>query len=53
VDFFRPKNLTASAGLEPAIFGTRGQHSNRYIIEAAVNVLKQLVIEPPIYFGEY
>ena len=26
--FFRPKNLTASAGIEPAILGTRGQHAN-------------------------
>jgi hypothetical protein len=28
VDFFRPKNPTASAGIEPAILGTRGQHVN-------------------------
>jgi hypothetical protein len=27
-DFFRPKNPTASAGSEPAILGTRGQHAN-------------------------
>ena len=26
--FFRPKNPTASAGIEPAILGTRGQHAN-------------------------
>jgi hypothetical protein len=25
--FFRPKNPTASAGFEPAILGTRGQHA--------------------------
>jgi hypothetical protein len=25
---FRPKNLTASAGFEPANSGTRGQHAN-------------------------
>jgi hypothetical protein len=25
---FRPKNPTASAGLEPAIWDTRGQHAN-------------------------
>jgi hypothetical protein len=24
----RPKNPTASAGFEPAILGTRGQHAN-------------------------
>ena len=28
VDFFRQKNPTASAGMEPAILGTRGQHAN-------------------------
>ena len=28
VEFFRPKNPTASAGIEPAILGTRGQHAN-------------------------
>jgi hypothetical protein len=27
-DFFRPKNPTASAGSEPAILSTRGQHAN-------------------------
>jgi hypothetical protein len=27
VDIFRPKNPTASAGFEPAILGTRGQHA--------------------------
>jgi hypothetical protein len=27
-EFFRPKNLTGSAGSEPAILGTRGQHAN-------------------------
>jgi hypothetical protein len=27
-EFFRPKNSTASAGSEPAILGTRGQHAN-------------------------
>ena len=27
-NFFRPKNPTASAGIEPAILGTRGQHAN-------------------------
>ena len=26
--FFRPKNPTAPAGIEPAILGTRGQHAN-------------------------
>jgi hypothetical protein len=26
--FFRPKNPTASAGFEPAMSGTRGQHAN-------------------------
>ena len=26
--FFRPKNPTASAGIVPAILGTRGQHAN-------------------------
>jgi hypothetical protein len=26
--FFRPKNLTASAGFEPANLGTRGQRAN-------------------------
>jgi hypothetical protein len=26
--FFRPKNLTASAGSKPVILGTRGQHAN-------------------------
>jgi len=26
-DFFRPKNPTASAGLEPANLGTKGQHA--------------------------
>ena len=26
--FFRPNNPTASAGIEPAILGTRGQHAN-------------------------
>jgi hypothetical protein len=27
-DFFARKILTASAGSEPAIFGTKGQHAN-------------------------
>jgi hypothetical protein len=27
VDFFRPKNPTASAGCEPANLGTKGQHA--------------------------
>jgi hypothetical protein len=30
VDFFRPKIPTASAGFEPAILGTRGQHANHH-----------------------
>jgi hypothetical protein len=34
-DFFRPKNPTASAGFEPEILGTRGQHANHYTTEAA------------------
>jgi hypothetical protein len=33
--FFRLKNLTASAGSEPAILSTRGQHANHYTTEAA------------------
>jgi hypothetical protein len=33
--FFRLKNLTALAGFEPAILGTRGQHANHYTTEAA------------------
>jgi hypothetical protein len=32
---FCPKNPTASAGSEPAILGTRGQHANHYTTEAA------------------
>ena len=32
--FFRPKNPTASAGIEPAILGTRGQHANHWILES-------------------
>ena len=28
VNFLRPKNPTASAGIEPTILGTRGQHAN-------------------------
>jgi hypothetical protein len=28
VEFFRPKNPTASAGFKPAMLGTRGQHAN-------------------------
>jgi hypothetical protein len=28
VDFFALKNPTASAGFEPAMLGTRGQHAN-------------------------
>jgi hypothetical protein len=36
VDFFRPKNPTASAGFEPAILGTRGQLADHQITEAAV-----------------
>jgi hypothetical protein len=31
--FFRPKNPTASAGFEPAILGTRGQHANHQTTE--------------------
>ena len=34
--FFRPKNPTASAGIEPAILGTRGQHANHTRIFYAV-----------------
>jgi hypothetical protein len=33
--FFRPKNPTAAARIEPAILGTRGQHANYLITEAA------------------
>jgi hypothetical protein len=33
--FFRPKNPTASVEFEPVILGTRGQHANHYITEAA------------------
>jgi len=33
--FFRPKNLTASAGFEPANLGTRGQHANHQTTEVA------------------
>ena len=33
--FYRPKNPTASAGIEPAILGTRGQHANHQTTEAA------------------
>jgi hypothetical protein len=32
-EFFRPKNPTASAGIEPAILGTRGQHANHKTTE--------------------
>jgi hypothetical protein len=31
-----PKNLTASAGFEPAILGTSGQHANHQTTEAAL-----------------
>jgi hypothetical protein len=34
--FFRLKNPTDSAGSEPAILGTRGQHANHQTTEAAV-----------------
>jgi hypothetical protein len=33
--FFRPKNPTASAGFEPSILGTRGQHANHQTTETA------------------
>jgi hypothetical protein len=33
---FRPKNPTATAGSEPAILGTRGQHANHETTEAAL-----------------
>jgi hypothetical protein len=33
--FFALKNLTASAGFEPAILCTRGQHANHQSTEAA------------------
>jgi hypothetical protein len=35
VDFFARKNPTASAGFEPAILGTRGQHANHQTTKAA------------------
>ena len=41
VDFFRPKNPTASAGIEPAILGTRGQHANH--LRNQLNVHKKCV----------
>jgi hypothetical protein len=33
--FFCPKNLTASAGNEPVILGTRGQHANHWTTKTA------------------
>jgi hypothetical protein len=38
---FRPKNPKNSAGSEPAILGTRGQHANHQTTEAAT--AKQLL----------
>jgi hypothetical protein len=34
-DFYARKNPTASAGFEPAILGTRGQHANHQTTKAA------------------
>src|SRR5215470_8769706 len=34
--FFARKNPTASAGFEPAFLGTKGQHVNNKITEAAI-----------------
>jgi hypothetical protein len=34
-EFFRLKNLAASAWNEPAILGTRGQHANHWTTKAA------------------
>jgi hypothetical protein len=44
-EFFALKNPTASAGFEPAIFGTRGQHANHQTTEAA-SVGKESVTKP-------
>jgi hypothetical protein len=38
--FFRPKNPMASAGIDPAILGTRGQRANQWTTEAAAQALQ-------------
>jgi hypothetical protein len=41
---FRLKNPMASAGFEPVILGTRGQHANHQTTEAALIVLVLMVL---------
>jgi hypothetical protein len=52
--FFRPKNVTSSARFKPAILGTRGQHANRYIAEAAACTGKKvwLKVKCRLHFRE-